>query len=452
MTKSEERNLFLRKLAKIYAQNPDLPITKDTIYRKLSSFNVYNDNDEQLARISLLNVQLSLNEKYKNDERVKTFTFGKGYFWVIENRGGLSEEDYHNKMVNAIKLYIPVGSTDINYIADSLFEFMIKEGIINQSKIAKEFRNDALVVRVSTKEEAKKVIDFYHEKFGFDCRVKPNPFIPNDDKVAVAMDGRLSYNTVLAKSLELYYKKKRQEDSLDKVDEKDFQKFLNKELLAFKNGDNKEMLAAYGLNDARKVLNYMVINGVISGNISGAVNMKNLFNYQKVEGEIKNFDSGAKRISLLYIMNNLNNKYGKDGMHKIINYYLDTGDINAFTRENDVRKMAFLNFDPTTLEKMLGEISYSALVDASFETDKKYGTEQLGYAIGKLFREYKIDGFTNTNDVRSYLGFIANDRIMHNVLLAKMNERNLEYTYENVYNMILEEIEKKKNKEKGPVR
>ena len=452
MTKSEERNIFLKKIANIYAQNPDLPITKDTIYKELSSFNVHNDKNEKLALISLLNVQINLNEKYKGDKRVNTFTFGKGYFWVIENRKKLSDSDYYDKMTNAIKLYISVDSKDVYFIASTLFDFMINEGIVNQSKISKEFRNDALVIRVSTKEEAKKVIDFYNKKFTYNPRVKPNPFIFSNEKVSVAMDGLLSYNSTLAKLLKAYYKEKRRSNTFDKVDEKDFLEFLNKELLALKSGFNSEMLNEYGLDNSKKVLDFMIIINLLTGNITGTLNMNNVFNYQKVENEVKDFDGGAKRINLLYIMNNLANKYGNEKMHKIINAYLDSGDINLFTRENDVRKMVFQNFDPILLEILLSEMSYSALLEASFETEKKYDSEQLGYALDKLLKEHKIDGFTNTNDVRSYLGFISNKRIMTNMLSERMEERGQEFNYENVLKMILEEIERRKNKEKGHAR
>ena len=160
MTKSDERNIFLKRLANIYAQNPDLPITKSSIYYELRSFNVHNNKNEKIANTSLINVQLNLNEKYKNDERVNTFTFGKGYFWAIENREQLSDEEFYGKIEKAIKLYVSVDSKDMYMVASSLFDFIINEKIITQSKIAKEMRNDALVLRVSTKEEALKIINF----------------------------------------------------------------------------------------------------------------------------------------------------------------------------------------------------------------------------------------------------------------------------------------------------
>ncbi len=452
MTKNEERDLFLKKLANIYAQNPDLQINNATIYNMLYTFNVHNGKDEKLSKISLLNVQLSLNEKYKNDARVNTFTFGNGYFWAIENRNGLSDEEYFKKMENAIKLYIPTNSQHVNYIAENLFDFMIKEGIINQSKIAKEFRNDALVIRVSNREEAEKVIKFYHETMAYNVKVKPNPFVPADGKVGIAMDGRLSFNSTIAKFLVNYFKEKRQNDSFDKVDEKDFLEFLNKIRSSFKNGNNQEMIAGYGLDSPKKMLDFMIIGNILSSNISGTLNTKSISNYQKVEDEIQDFDIGAKRINLLYIMNNLNNKYGYEEMHERINRYIENGDIKLFTRENGVRQMVMENFTPDTMKSLLSEMSYSALIDASFETTKKYNNEQLGYAIEKLLKEHKIDGFTNTNDVRSYLGFISNNRIMMNMLSERMEERGQELNPENVMRMILEEIERRKNNEKGPVR
>lgn len=450
MTKSDERNIFLKRLANIYAQNPDLPITKSSIYYELRSFNVHNNKNEKIANTSLINVQLNLNEKYKNDERVNTFTFGKGYFWAIENREQLSDEEFYGKIEKAIKLYVSVDSKDMYMVASSLFDFIIKEKIITQSKIAKEMRNDALVLRVSTKEEALKIINFLNEKFEYKSRVKPNPFLFDNGKVSIAMDGRLSYNSTLSKLLQFYYQEKRINDTLDKVDENDFLAFLNKESLSFKNGYNEEYLLKYGLDTSKKILDFMLILNLISSNISGNLNMKNIFSYQKVFEDIKDFDTSAMKINLLYVMNTLNGKYGKDMMHRIINRYIESGDIKLFTRENNIRGIVLQNLNPSILEKLLNEMSYSALIDASIETEKKYGIEQLNYAITKLLSDHKIDGFTNTNDVRSYLGFISNYKIIDSALREKLREKEYDYDLSTICSMIYEEIEK--NKAKNQVR
>ena len=70
---------------------------------------------------------------------------------------------------------------------------MIDENIITQSKIAKEMRNDVLVVRVSTMEEAEKVSKFVNS-LDYNSLVSYNPYILNNGKVGMTYDGTLSYN------------------------------------------------------------------------------------------------------------------------------------------------------------------------------------------------------------------------------------------------------------------
>ena len=53
---------------------------------------------------------------------------------------------------------------------------MIDENIITQSKIAKEMRNDVLVVRVSTMEEAEKVSKSVNS-LDYNSSVSYNPYI-----------------------------------------------------------------------------------------------------------------------------------------------------------------------------------------------------------------------------------------------------------------------------------
>lgn len=442
MEKSSERDLFIKYLAQIYIQNPDIPISKDTIYHELYSFNVHNGKQEKLKNTSLINVQIALSDKYKDDERTVKYTSRGGCFWIIEGRNNLRDYEFYDKLFKAIKLYISVDSKDIHRIAQELFDFALDEKILYQAKVAKVMRNDALVMRVSSKEEAIKVCDFVNNKLQYDSRVKPNPFIFDNGKVSIAIDGKLSYNETLCKFLTSYLNDKRNDNDLSNVSEKDFLAFISTEMDLFKNGDNKDFVYKYGLNSSKKIFDFVVVANLLMGNMNDTLNMKNIFSYQKIGEDDKDLDANIKRANLLYVMNVLSNKYGTKEMHSRINKYLDTGDSDIFTREGNARRIMYENFNKESLTNLLLELGYSALVEASIRTVEKYGEGQLYYAVNKLLCFHQIDGFTNTNDARSYLGFISNERIIYKVLMDKLEKDGKKVNAQSVTNLLLEEVNK----------
>ena len=238
MSRSDERELFLKYLSDIYLQNPNLPISYQTIYYQLSRFATDNNNRNTIVSDSLLAVQLGLNNIFRYNDKVNTFSPNNSYFWVIENRMGKKDREFYSDMYNAIKIYVAVDTENIYKVSEMLFNFMIKEGIIMQCKIAKEMRNDALVCRVRTKEDAIKVSN-YINGLEYKSRVKPNPFLLSDGKISMAMDGDLSYNSTLSKLLCEYLNIKRQSNSLNKVNSLDFSLFVKDQIKMLK-GPQKE--------------------------------------------------------------------------------------------------------------------------------------------------------------------------------------------------------------------
>ena len=158
MSKIEERELFFEHIKKIYMQNPDFEVTPDTIYNELSLFNVQNGKKMRISNDNLINIQAQLSNDFRKKDKIKCFS--NGYFFAIENRGSYDDKTFYDKMNTSIKLYITCDIKNLYNVTSLVFNYMIDENIITQSKIAKEMRNDVLVVRVSTMEEAEKVSKF----------------------------------------------------------------------------------------------------------------------------------------------------------------------------------------------------------------------------------------------------------------------------------------------------
>ena len=90
---------FLSYLKDLYKQNPNLEINNDIIYSELAHFISYqNGKLKRVEKNNLVNVQVQLNNKYKN--RVLCSSANSGYFFFIENRMGATDEKFYNKMYN----------------------------------------------------------------------------------------------------------------------------------------------------------------------------------------------------------------------------------------------------------------------------------------------------------------------------------------------------------------
>lgn len=115
-----------------------------------------------------------------------------------------------------IKLYIPIGKKDsLNFIMNLIY-FIEDSDIWHQSKLASDIRTDDMVIRVYTKEDARKIIDFVNENKG-QTLLETNPFLMRDGKVGLAVDGKQSFNRVtsflIAEYIEECKKNGKQEES-----------------------------------------------------------------------------------------------------------------------------------------------------------------------------------------------------------------------------------------------
>lgn len=451
MTKQEERNVFLKYLADVYLQNPNLPINKSTIYGELKTFNVVDNTRTLISKENLAPVQVALNNKYKNNENAISFTFNNGYFWAIENRNNKDDKTFYDEMENSIKLYIAVEPENLYQISSALFDFMFKENITMQSKVSKEMRSDVLVCRIFKKEDVNKINKFLNEELNYKSNIKPNPFILRDRNMSLALDGHLSYNMVLATFIELYLNDKREKNELDSVNDIELSTFIDK---IIKNINfNKDLLDRFKVNDSQKFVDLIRISNILKDNINNNLSINKLYKYQKVKDSdtvnniTQSFNEEDKE-RMLYVINGLAYFYSNlDEVHERIMRYIETGNINLFTRKNDIRKIVSENFTPSMMRSILKEMGWNALLDVSNETYQKYGYEQLVYAVDKLIKENKIDSFTNRNDARSYLGFVIPSKILKMIIDDKMKNGSL--TDEELSNIILDNINNQENKKHG---
>lgn len=444
MKKNDERELFLKYIVDVYLKNPNLSFSSDIIYCELSRFNVIDNENIVIDDDSLVGVQVALNNKFKNS-KANTFMARGGYFWAIENRLGKKDNEFYSDMKSSIKLYISVDSDNIYKVSESLFNFMIKENIVMQCKVAKEMRNDALVCRVAGKEAAIKVSE-YINKLNYDSKHKPNPFLLDNNKVSVAMDGSLSYNMVLSKLLYRYFCLMKSKNLLDKIDCNSFCDFVKKQISMLNGKQKDSFMNIYKLYDDNKSKDFVMICDLISRNLDGSLSLNTVFNYKKDNNDINDrIDEGyfkQDEDKLLYVINSLTNYYGVDSIHSIIMAYIESGNDKYFTRKDDIRYVISNNFTTDYLKTVMSRLGWRAFIAACKCTYDKYGEEQLFSALKDIFCGDGFGKITNDYGVRSRLALSIPYDLLKGVIINKLEENGMSISSISLANLVLDEISK----------
>ncbi len=204
MSNYELMESFLEVIKEFALENPDKEITKNFIYSNLMEFNVKN-NQGKCQYIK--EIFESFKDRYKNIPNIDVFEVSDRPFLWFKN-GKMSG--------NEIKLYIPLDKDHIDIGAKMIFDFIVNANIEHQSKIAEIIRNDNLVIRVNSLEDAYKIIEFVsNNNYVKQGMLKVNPFIPNINGIGIAMDNSYSYNSTLCSIIRDFINKLRMENRMD---------------------------------------------------------------------------------------------------------------------------------------------------------------------------------------------------------------------------------------------
>lgn len=437
MTVNEEREVFLRTISSYLKKNSNIPLEKEYIYSYLASHTTKDGYLQGIPRESLVNVQLHLNEKYKGLEGINTFTGPKpnNVFWVIENRGQMKDKNFYEGIKDSIKLYLPVDASNIYEVSTKVLDYIIKEGIHIQAKIAKNMRSDVFVIRVLDKDKLDKLLN-YINSLDYNSKSKPNPFALNVGRVSITKDGMMSYNTVLAEYITEYLKSEREEVTLE-----NFKKFMHKQINKIPSSNKNK---------------YMIVDLIIK-NLENTLTLEELLSYNQklvVDNRVTQVSEEDKN-NILRLINGLNVFYNLEETHKRIEMYLATGNINYFTRQNGIRKFVEEYLPVEQMRTALYEMGWSALVNSIDETYKKYGELQVIKAVERIVDVGSIEGLTNTNNARSYLGFITSPELLQKIILKQasssinIENQSIEDIAFQVVGKAYEEIEYKNKQKKN---
>lgn len=441
MTVNEEREVFLRTISSYFKKNSNIPLEKKYIYSYLVSHTIKDGYLQGIPRENVagahLHLKVHLKKKYKGLEGINTFTGPKpeNFFWVIENRVQMKDKNFYEDIKDSIKLYLPVDHSNIKEISTKVLEYIIEEGIHIQAKIANNMRSDVFVIRVLDKDKLDKLLN-YINSLDYNSKSKPNPFALNVGRVSITKDGMMSYNTVLAEYITEYLKSEREEVTLE-----NFKKFMHKQINKIPSSNKNK---------------YMIVDIIIK-NLENTLTLEELLSYNQkvvVDNRVTQVSEEDKN-NILRLINGLNVFYNLEETHKRIEMYLATGNINYFTRQNGIRKFVEEHLPVEQMRATLYEMGWSALVNSIDETYKKYGELQVIKAVERIVDVGSIEGLTNTNNARSYLGFITSPELLQKIILKQasssinIENQSIEDIAFQVVGKAYEEIEYKNKQKKN---
>lgn len=441
MTVNEEREVFLRTISSYFKKNSNIPLEKEYIYSYLVSHTIKDGYLQGIPRENVvgahLHLKVHLKKKYKGLEGINTFTGPKpeNFFWVIENRVQMKDKNFYEDIKDSIKLYLPVDHSNIKEISTKVLEYIIEEGIHIQAKIANNMRSDVFVIRVLDKDKLDKLLN-YINSLDYNSKSKPNPFALNVGRVSITKDGMMSYNTVLAEYITEYLKSEREEATLE-----NFKKFMHKQINKIPSSNKNK---------------YMIVDLIIK-NLENTLTLEELLSYNQkvvVDNRVTQVSEEDKN-NILRLINGLNVFYNLEETHKRIEMYLATGNINYFTRQNGIRKFVEEYLPVEQMRTALYEMGWSALVNSIDETYKKYGELQVIKAVERIVDVGSIEGLTNTNNARSYLGFITSPELLQKIILKQasssinIENQSIEDIAFQVVGKAYEEIEYKNKQKKN---
>lgn len=441
MTVNEEREVFLRTISSYFKKNSNIPLEKKYIYSYLVSHTIKDGYLQGIPRENVagahLHLKVHLKKKYKGLEGINTFTGPKpeNFFWVIENRVQMKDKNFYEDIKDSIKLYLPVDHSNIKEISTKVLEYIIEEGIHIQAKIANNMRSDVFVIRVLDKDKLDKLLN-YINSLDYNSKSKPNPFALNVGRVSITKDGMMSYNTVLAEYITEYLKSEREEATLE-----NFKKFMHKQINKIPSSNKNK---------------YMIVDLIIK-NLENTLTLEELLSYNQkvvVDNRVTQVSEEDKN-NILRLINGLNVFYNLEETHKRIEMYLATGNINYFTRQNGIRKFVEEYLPVKQMRAALYEMGWSALVNSIDETYKKYGELQVIKAVERIVDVGSIEGLTNTNNARSYLGFITSPELLQKIILKQasssinIENQSIEDIAFQVVGKAYEEIEYKNKQKKN---
>lgn len=485
MSRFDEIDEFLKHYSSLFSQNPELEIKSDTFYNGLAMYGL-SDFDKENKGIKFYWMDWILYFQTKKNIKVY-FDPRQDYFLQFHNNKSFSVSSQSN--VDFVKIYVPFKKRNMRENVETLFDFLEKNDIEHYSKVSDMLRSDSVVLRIKNMEDAEKVMEFIDNNEELNNAItNTNPFVMRENKVGLAMDDLLSYNSIVAYLLKEYFIKCK-ESNYSNVDLNSFRSYvINFYNDTFINGRNLEnfrysdiFLSSYenSYKDYHDLsgclLNYYQVVKLIITSLDETKTLDDYKNHyrdcndpevlkslnkyfnDKIKNpvEVSNEEDVTKKVLYKEILDAYiiyaSKKYGPENVIIYLNSYIYQNNDVAITRDEGFRdkflkylpKHLILEIIQNDLESYIDNIQKGKDVDKiqlfediSIATLKKHGYYQLSGAIKKGIDDGNYDSFTNGSIDENYrLKLIENVKPEELIELCKLYLKSSGYDISSLDNV-----------------
>ncbi len=360
-SKEKMINEFLWAWRDTMLRNPNFDPSKNDIYSQLIRLGVDKKDHKVSLDQSCFPRWISY---FKNQPHIECFVSESWrYFcqFINRDREVIGQPDQ-------IKIYIPQDAKHIEKSAEELFSFLRDNNIPHHSKIGRAIRFDDIVIRVANREDANRILDFARRNKQIQKgMIQPNPFTFNNDGIAMAVDGSVSYNETVSKYISLYLLRRKKENKLASVNCEDFYHFIAEYMQNFTSKEGMEQVIddfklekeakGYQVSIPSLLANYANVTSLIIKSHSPSFTEEDYYqhfnqcnNPTRVKAQEEQFSSilysavAYKSMSEEEVSSTLNwmvdqmcTKYGKEETLALIELYIKTGDERRLSRVGGVR-------------------------------------------------------------------------------------------------------------------
>lgn len=164
--------------------------------------NIYGVYIDAKRDLQLSDTWKILKERYKNNPNIRVLEWENGSF--LNFNIGKSIE---TPLSNSFKLYVPVNQSNAASVTSDIMDFLIKNNIASDNKIAKYIRDDALVLRIFDVNDAMKITNYINNELPVNLVGSELPLTYRFGNVHIAMDGSTSYHSVVTDVFDYYFKR-----------------------------------------------------------------------------------------------------------------------------------------------------------------------------------------------------------------------------------------------------
>lgn len=435
----ELQQYFFNNIKEIAMLNPNFEITSNFIYTQLTEFNVHNNQGPYQ------NIEYNFNywiDRYKNNPNidVKRIPKRKYFLWFFNGK----------TTGNEVKLYIPLDVNHLKEGANQLFDFISKTNIKHQSKIAKFIRNDNIVVRVNSMEDANTIIDYVsNNSYLKEGMLNVNPFLPSKNGVGITMDNCYSYNSSISELINSFFNMLKQNKRLDLFNVQEFNKFVKGLIPTITDIEMKDIYSLiskitdpnFKYQDFESHANNKLADKYSSDRVR--ITDPKFYFENAIKITDKYYPGNAKSAIFAYMKGNSNlftrKEKARDGLVK----YVNPGDIiNIMRSKLNEKGMKRPNNDNELVDKYLNIIlnkDFSLYNDNLFEmikqayvnTSTAYNINQARYALKAFILDSELKYFTNQYKDRdklknNILGKELMKIILNNIDINNLNVNNIE--------------------------